>query len=321
MYTKERKTFQKDGFIILKDFASHNMCDAILHKAMIHFNNKIPPYESEGEYTQNGQYRNTLRRLRRVYEREDVFQQWMHNSIMRDMAKVMLDDDVNLLLAHHNSIMTKTAQTSSETYWHQDIRYWNFQNDKLLSVWLALDDEYLENGLLEFIPASHTMDFKPEQFDSMTNFRDDLLENQKIIEKRVHQKLHKGDVVLFHAKTLHHANQNSTSKVKVSFVYTLKARHNLALEGTRSDDTEIEGDGKEKATLPGQDPKGGVNVDAKVEVIHAGLECGLIGDVQPGMDMISIGPTIENPHCPDERINISSIDKIWKLLLALLSAL
>lgn len=58
-----------------------------------------------------------------------------------------------------------------------------------------------------------------------------------------------------------------------------------------------------------------------VEIIHAGLECSIIGRTCPGMDMISIGPTIEQPHCPQERVNVESVDKAWELLLELLRAL
>ncbi len=58
-----------------------------------------------------------------------------------------------------------------------------------------------------------------------------------------------------------------------------------------------------------------------VESIHAGLECGIIGDKNPGMDMISFGPTIKNPHSPDERILIASIGKVWDFLVALLASL
>jgi dipeptidase D len=58
-----------------------------------------------------------------------------------------------------------------------------------------------------------------------------------------------------------------------------------------------------------------------IQVIHAGLECAVIGDIYPGMDMISFGPTIRNPHCPDERIWIPSIGKVWDFLAALLEAL
>jgi len=55
--------------------------------------------------------------------------------------------------------------------------------------------------------------------------------------------------------------------------------------------------------------------------IHAGLECGIIGEKFPGMDMISFGPTIENPHSPDERVNVPSVGQFWKLLSALLGEL
>jgi dipeptidase D len=54
-----------------------------------------------------------------------------------------------------------------------------------------------------------------------------------------------------------------------------------------------------------------------VEAIHAGLECGIIGAKYDGMDMISFGPTIKNPHCPDEMIEIDSIGKTWDFMVAL----
>jgi len=58
-----------------------------------------------------------------------------------------------------------------------------------------------------------------------------------------------------------------------------------------------------------------------VEVIHAGLECGIIGDKNPGMDMISIGPTLKYPHSPDEKIHIGTIGMVWDFILALLKGL
>ncbi len=52
----------------------------------------------------------------------------------------------------------------------------------------------------------------------------------------------------------------------------------------------------------------------KVKAIHAGLECGLIGGVYPGLDMISFGPTIRYPHSPDEKVNIESVNKFYGFL-------
>ncbi len=64
-----------------------------------------------------------------------------------------------------------------------------------------------------------------------------------------------------------------------------------------------------------------LGVEPKVEAVHAGLECGLIGEMVPGMDMISFGPQIEFPHSPDERVKIDSVDRFWRLLKATLAKL
>ncbi len=58
--------------------------------------------------------------------------------------------------------------------------------------------------------------------------------------------------------------------------------------------------------------------EPKVEAIHAGLECGIIGEKFPGMDMISIGPTIKYPHSPEEQVHISTVDKTYKYVLKIL---
>ncbi len=54
--------------------------------------------------------------------------------------------------------------------------------------------------------------------------------------------------------------------------------------------------------------------EAVAEAIHAGLETGIIGEKFPGMDMISFGPTIKNPHSPDEKVQISTVERFWTLL-------
>ncbi|MDR0420517.1 MAG: aminoacyl-histidine dipeptidase [Prevotellaceae bacterium] len=56
----------------------------------------------------------------------------------------------------------------------------------------------------------------------------------------------------------------------------------------------------------------------EVKAIHAGLECGIFGGIYPKWDMISFGPTIRHPHSPSEKVNIESVDKFWKFLIATL---
>jgi dipeptidase D len=58
--------------------------------------------------------------------------------------------------------------------------------------------------------------------------------------------------------------------------------------------------------------------EPEVKAIHAGLECGIIGEKYPGMDMVSFGPTLEGVHSPDEKIFIDTVEKYWDFLMAIL---
>ena len=55
--------------------------------------------------------------------------------------------------------------------------------------------------------------------------------------------------------------------------------------------------------------------EPKVRAIHAGLECGLFLEKYPHLEMVSFGPTLRGVHSPDERLEIATVDKFWKLLV------
>jgi phytanoyl-CoA hydroxylase len=249
--TKEQlEEFDKNGFLLLEQFAPHIQCDTILDIAKVHLKYRIEPIETEigydckskdyrtNEPTYNSmeyEHEAPVRRLRQVYGRDIVFREWMEDKTIRPILEQILGDKVVLTLAHHNSIMTKMPHISTQTRWHQDRRYWRYTDDNLVSIWLALGEEYQENGVLEFIPGSHKMEFDKCQFDEKEYFREDHEANIKLIKTKVSKTLHKGDVVIFHSLLLHRANKNNTDTPKISFVYTVKGNSTLALPNTRSD--------------------------------------------------------------------------------------
>ena len=57
-----------------------------------------------------------------------------------------------------------------------------------------------------------------------------------------------------------------------------------------------------------------------IQSLHAGLECAIIGEKYEGMDMISFGPTMEDPHSPNERLFIPSIGRVWNFMVALIES-
>jgi phytanoyl-CoA hydroxylase len=246
---EQLQQFHQNGFIVLRNFLPQEKCDAILDVAKAHLEHKIEPIETEigyderskeyrtdvTDYTSRSNEKNMIvRRLRQVYSRDILFQEWMEDVEIRPVLQQILEDKVIITTAHHNSIMTKMPHYSRATAWHQDRRYWRYSNDNLVSIWLALDDEYSDNGVLEFLPGSHLIQFKPEQFDEKEYFREDTSENSALIGQKVSTTLKKGDVIIFHSLLLHRANKNSTNKAKISFVYTVKGERTNAIEGTRS---------------------------------------------------------------------------------------
>ena len=60
------------------------------------------------------------------------------------------------------------------------------------------------------------------------------------------------------------------------------------------------------------------NAENRVQVIHAGLECGVIGALRPNMDLVSFGPTLRSPHTPNERCYIPSVGKYWDFVKTIL---
>ena len=60
------------------------------------------------------------------------------------------------------------------------------------------------------------------------------------------------------------------------------------------------------------------NAEPKIQACHAGLECGILGTNYPEMELISFGPNIRGAHSPDEKCQISSVQKSWRFFLATL---
>jgi len=228
--------FEERGFLLLRGFVDTKRCDLIKALAQIHLEYKVEPIETEYEYIgiEKAEFKSTIRRLRQVYDRDKVFREWMQEPKIRPILEQILQEKPVLVTAHHNSIMTKMPHSSTATEWHRDIRYWSYDSDNLVSIWLALGKENSQNGVLEFIPGSHKIEFPKESFDKKSFFRDDIAINWPYIDKKVSFELEKGDVVLFHSKLLHRANANQSDKAKISFVYTVKGASVKALPNTRS---------------------------------------------------------------------------------------
>jgi phytanoyl-CoA hydroxylase len=176
----------------------------------------------------------TVRRLLQAVARDAAYREWACSPLLAAHLSQLLGSRVELSQSHHNCIMTKDPAYSSITSWHRDIRYWSFDRPELVSVWLALGEEYVTNGCLLLLPGSHRMDFAPGRLDATQFLRTDVDENRALLRTQIAAELHPGDVLFFHCRLFHAAGHNQTADTKLSVVHTYHAADNRPQPGTRS---------------------------------------------------------------------------------------
>jgi phytanoyl-CoA hydroxylase len=233
--------FRRDGFVIARGMAPRAVCEKMKALARRHLEQEVHPLEYEAQVRYPGSPPSldapggrTVRRLLQACARDPLYRDWAISAPVSVRLRRLLGDEVQLSQAHHNCIMTKSPAFSSATGWHQDIRYWRFERPELVSVWLALGTEHIENGCLWLVPGSHRLSFGPKQYDDSLFLRDEDEENRAVLAGKVAAELEEGDVLFFHCRTLHAAGKNSTDATKYAAVFTYHAADNPPLPGTRS---------------------------------------------------------------------------------------
>ena len=239
----EVAAFERDGYIVLRNLVAPERCSQLRAIASEHLEQLIAPIEFEVDVhypgaplDANSPGAETSRRLLQAYARDEAFRLWA----LDEQVKVALatlfqaDEEIAVSQCHHNCIMTKAPGYSSVTLWHQDNRYWSFDYENLISVWLALGEEQRTNGCLRVIPGSHKLKLDSGRFDAARFLRPDLPENKLLIKQAKTVELDPGDVLFFHSRLFHAAGRNLSDQVKLSVVFTYHQVSNRPIMDTRS---------------------------------------------------------------------------------------
>lgn len=234
--------FSEEGFIIERGLANKELCEQLSEIVDNSLDLSLAPleYEADVHYPGAPENRNqqgglTPRRLLHAYTRHPLFQEWAGSpEVLCRLKQLMGTENVLMSQNHHNCVMTKHPGYSSMTSWHEDVRYWSFDRPELISVWLALGDEYPDNGGMLLIPGTHRENFDRGRLDAALFLRTDLEENESLINSAIRAELKAGDVLFFHCKTYHAAGKNVTDKIKRSVVFTYRSEENMPIPDTRS---------------------------------------------------------------------------------------
>lgn len=234
--------FKIDGYLVLPSILNERECFELNALTKAHLAKRIEPFELEADVKYPGAPQshdskggNTIRRLLMAYQRDPLFQANAERKEILDNIKQILGTDTLLLNPnHHNCVMTKLPEFSSETLWHRDTRYWNFNNKYLVNAWFALGDEQQANGAMKILPGSHRWEVQDDALDEAQFLKLDHPDNQWRLETQRLVTLKAGDVLLFSAHCFHAAGKNLTDQAKQSMVFTYHGEDTKPIKGTHS---------------------------------------------------------------------------------------
>jgi phytanoyl-CoA hydroxylase len=238
---EEVEQFRREGYVIARGLGDRQVLATMLAATFDGLAREIEPIEYEADLhypgapdSRQAQGGRTVRRLKQAHARHPIFTEWLTQPAFLTRVHQLLGPEVVMPLAHHNCIMTKQPHFSSDTGWHQDIRYWSFERPELVSAWLSLVPESPDNGCLKLIPGSHRQEYDRSRFDDELFLRPELPENRALIEQSVYAELQPGDVLFFHCRTFHSATRNHTPDPKYSVVFTFRPASCRPIAGSRS---------------------------------------------------------------------------------------
>lgn len=238
---EEVDAFQRDGYLISRKLIPEDYIrtmkrvtqrDLASHEGDVEYEADLNyPGAPESRDSEGGR---TIRRLRQAVSRDPVFCLLLKEVFLLNRLQQLLGPHIVMPLAHHNCIMTKQPKFSSDTGWHQDIRFWSFQTPELVNLWIALGPETIQNGCLRVLPQTHRQPFSKDRLDAEQFLRTDLAENQPLLQTAMPAELQPGDALFFHGRCFHAATRNYSSETKQSVVFTFRSLENSPVPGTRS---------------------------------------------------------------------------------------
>ena len=184
--------FKIDGYLVIPGVLTNLEVQSLRDLTEQHLRDRLSPFELETDVQYpgapksiNAQGGETIRRLKMAFQRHADYQKTASKTELVDSIRQILGGDrLYLNPNHHNCVMTKLPQYSSETHWHRDTRYWNFDNKYLINAWFALGDERKKNGCMKVLPGSHRWEVRSEALDKaqflILNYMKKLIIKEKV---------------------------------------------------------------------------------------------------------------------------------------------
>jgi len=216
-----KKSYDQDGYNHIPALFSKADMEVINKEFNRYIKDCVPKMKDQEVYYVDKTNKDTLMQMQKLEEYDKFFYDLFYNSKIKDLAANALGEDV---VPRAMEYFNKPPGKSNPTPPHQDGYYFNLDNDKAVTGWMALEDVDDENGCIHYVKGSHKQEYRPHGKSEILGFSQGVTDFGTEEDKKNTVKFEgKAGMFLMHdAKIIHFATPNKSlvrSRRAFGFVY------------------------------------------------------------------------------------------------------
>jgi len=207
-YETARQTFDRDGFVIVRQFLAANELTAVVEQLDRYIRDVVPGLSDAHAFYHDRCRPATLKQMQ-FMQVDPFFRGSTQHPKWKGLAEALVGEAAD---CDSPEWFNKPPGVDHPTPPHQDNYYFNLQPPNVVTIWLALDKVDDENGCLRYLPGSHRRGFRPHGRSKVLGFSQGITDfgpDDVAAEKKIH--LEPGDAVAHHGMTIHRAEPNRSS--------------------------------------------------------------------------------------------------------------
>ena len=214
--------FKRDGYVAISPLFDKNKITEINGELSRFINDVVPGMPATQVYYEDKNDKKSLKQLQRIFEHDAYFADLMNNSVVREIAEHLLQDNVQPINMQY---FNKPAGVGQATPAHQDGYYFHLDPCEAVTGWLALEPVDEENGCIHYVKGSHrSPKFRPHGSTGVLGFSQGITDfgTDEDFNNSVAFPGDAGTFLMHHANTIHYADANNSttrSRRALGFIY------------------------------------------------------------------------------------------------------
>lgn len=216
-----KEAFARDGYVFFKGFMNSDEISALQTQVDRFIADVVPTLPRDQVFYEDKSRPDTLKQIQRLWIHDPAFERLMIDSPFREVAELLLDDDV---VPKNLQYFNKPPGVGQATPPHQDGYYFMLQSCEAVTMWLALDVVDEANGCVRYVRGSHHHGMRPHGRTQTLGFSQGITDYGTAADMRdeIAFPAAPGDLLVHHALTIHRADGNGThdrTRKAIGFIY------------------------------------------------------------------------------------------------------